>query len=327
MAEEKQTEKKQEKKEIENLKKTAEAKGTVSEEVDGNATEKMIKEQEEKEKQEEEQKTAEEIKKMEEEERKEKEDKEKSEIEKESSESSKHSELGEEKKEQNKKSDKTSKKGDRSKEVDETWEPITKLGREVKEGKVKSIDEILDKERKILEPEIVDYLMNAKSELIAIGQSKGKFGGGKRRAWKQTQKTTREGNVMTFSGMAVIGDEDGHIGMGVGRATETLPARDKALRKAKLNVLKIKRDCSSFDCLCSELHSVPFKVTGKSGGVKVELMPAPLGTGLAVADELKKVLELAGIKDVYSQTFGSTRTTFNLVKACIEALKKTNKQT
>jgi len=314
MAEENKKQTSEEKKEMENLKKTAEAKGTVSEEVEGNETEKMIQQQEQKEKEEEEQKEQQEIKKMEEEERKEKEDKEKSEFEKEPKESEK--EKTEEKKEQ---------KTEGQKEIDETWEPITKLGQEVKEGKVRNIDEILDKERKILEPEIVDYLVNVKSELIAIGQSKGKFGGGKRRAWKQTQKKTREGSVMTFSSMAIIGDEDGHIGLGVGRATETLPARDKALRKAKLNIMKIKRDCSSFDCSCSELHSIPFQVTGKSGGSKVVLMPAPLGTGLAVADELKKILELAGIKDVYSKTFGSTRTTFNLVKACIEALKKTNR--
>lgn len=314
MAEDKKTDKKQEKKEVENLKKTAEAKGTVSEEVEGNETEKMIQEQEEKEKQEEEQKTQEEIKKMEEEERKQKEDKEKGEFEKKSEEKSKESEKKESKQ-----------KTEGQKEIDETWEPITKLGREVKEGKVRNIDEILNRDRKILEPEIVDYLMNVKSELISIGQSKGKFGGGKRRAWKQTQKKTEEGSIMTFSSMAIVGDEDGHIGLGVGRASETLPARDKALRKAKLNIIKIRRDCSSFDCSCSELHSIPFKVEGKSGGSKVVLMPAPLGTGLAVADELKKVLELVGIKDVYSKTFGSTRTTFNLVKACIEALKKTNR--
>ncbi len=88
--------------------------------------------------------------------------------------------------------------------------------------------------------------------------------------------------------------------------------------------MKIKRSCGSFDCSCNELHSIPFKVTGKSGSVRVTLIPAPQGTGLVVADELKKVLQLAGIKDVYSQTFGKRKTTFNLVKACVDALRKTN---
>ncbi len=206
-----------------------------------------------------------------------------------------------------------------------SWVPKTKLGKEVKEGKIKNIDEILDSDRKILEEQIVDSLIDVKSDLISIGQSKGKFGGGKRRAWRQTQRKTKEGNVPTFSTLAVIGDENGHVGIGVGRAKETLPARDKAIRKAKLEIIKVKRSCSSFDCLCSELHSIPFKVEGKCGSVRVILIPAPQGTGLVVAKELKKILNLAGIKDVYSKTFGKQRTTANLAKACIDALKKTNK--
>jgi small subunit ribosomal protein S5 len=203
------------------------------------------------------------------------------------------------------------------------WEPKTKLGREVREGKITSIDEVLDSGRKILEAEIVDKLVELKSDLLSIGQSKGKFGGGKRRAWRQTQRKTEEGNVPTFSTMAVVGDEKGHVGIGYGRAKETLPARDKAVRKAKLNIIKIARTCSGFDCSCDEKHTIPFKVEGKSGSVRLTLIPAPQGTGLVVANELKKVLKLAGIKDVYSRSKGSRRTTFNLVKACIDALKKT----
>ena len=204
------------------------------------------------------------------------------------------------------------------------WEPKTKLGQEVKDGKIKDIDEILDNKRKILEAEIVDFLMDVKSELISIGQSKGKFGGGKRRAWRQTQRKTKEGNIPSFSTLAIIGDEKGHIGIGAGKAKETLPARDKAIRKAKLNIMKVTRACAGFDCACSELHSIPFKVTGKAGSVRVTLIPASQGTGLVVANELKKILNLAGIKDVYSKTQGRKRTTFNLVKACIDALEKTN---
>jgi len=218
-------------------------------------------------------------------------------------------------------------RGEKSREeIISGWEPKTQLGRDVKNGKVKSIDEILSKNKKILEPEIVDSLLNLKSDLIAIGQSKGKFGGGKRRAWRQTQRKTQEGNIPSFSTMAVIGDENGHVGTGSGKAKETLPARDKSIRKAKLSVFKVERGCSSFNCSCSEPHTVPFMVNGKSGGVRITLMPAPQGTGLVVANELKKVLKLAGVKDVYSKTFGNKRTSFNLVKACMDALKKTNKE-
>jgi len=209
------------------------------------------------------------------------------------------------------------------KEVLSRWEPKTKLGREVKDGKIKNIDEILDGKRKILEPEIVDSLVNVKSDLIFIGQSKGKFGGGKRRMWRQTQRKTEEGNVATFSTLAVVGDENGHVGIGDGKAKETLPARDKSTRKAKLNIIKIKRACSGFDCACSELHTIPFKVTGKTGSVRLTLIPAPQGTGLVAGNELKKILKLAGIKDVYSRTSGRKRTSFNLAKACIDALNKT----
>ena len=211
----------------------------------------------------------------------------------------------------------------REEEVDLTkWEPITKLGREVKVEKIKHIDEILENKRKILESEIVDSLIKVKSELINIGQSKGKFGGGKRRIWRQTQRKTKEGNVPTFSTLAVVGDEEGHIGIGSGKSKETLPAREKAIRKAKLNVIKIKRSCSGFDCSCPELHTIPLKVTGKSGSIRLTLIPASQGTGLVVGNELRKVLKLAGIKDVYSRTSGKKRTTINLVKACIDALKK-----
>ena len=208
-------------------------------------------------------------------------------------------------------------------EIVSAWDPKTQLGREVKAGKIKNIDEILDKKRKILESEIVDSLLNLKSDLISIGQSKGKFGGGKRRAWRQTQRKTQEGNIPSFSTMAVVGDENGHVGVGSGKAKETLPARDKSIRKAKINIFKAYRGCSSFDCSCSEPHTVPYIVKGRSGGVRVTLIPAPQGTGLVVANELKKVLKLAGIKDVYSKTFGNKRTSFNIVKACVDALKKT----
>jgi small subunit ribosomal protein S5 len=206
----------------------------------------------------------------------------------------------------------------------EAWVPKTKLGIEVKEGKIKSIDEIINNKLKILEPEIVDKLLPVETDLISIGQSKGKFGGGKRRAWRQTQRKKKEGNVPTFSAMAVVGDKEGHIGIGTGKSTETLPARDKATRHAKLSVIKIIRGDGSFDSVGGGNSSIPFKVSGKSGSVRVTLMPAPPGTGLVAGDEMKKILRMAGIQDIYSRTNGELSTQFNLAKATIEALKKTN---
>ena len=90
------------------------------------------------------------------------------------------------------------------KEMLSSWTPKTELGKAVKDGKEKDIDKILEKSKKILESEIVDYLLDLESELLLIGQAKGKFGGGKRRAWRQTQKKTMEGNVITFSTMLLL---------------------------------------------------------------------------------------------------------------------------
>lgn len=207
------------------------------------------------------------------------------------------------------------------------WVPKTKLGKLVKEKKEKDIDKILSTGKKILEPEIVDTLLPIESDLLSIGQAKGKFGGGKRRAWRQTQKKTQEGNVISFSAMAVVGDKKGHIGVGFGRSKETLPSREKAIRNAKLSIMKINLGFESpeFELEDTEPHTVPFKVEGKCGSVRISLWPAPRGTGLVIADECKKILKLAGIKDIYSQTRGKTKTTFNLAKACLMALEKTRR--
>jgi len=208
------------------------------------------------------------------------------------------------------------------------WKPKTKLGRAVNSGEHKNIDKVLSEGRKILEPEIVDILIKPKNDLILIGQAKGKFGGGKRRAWRQTQKKTKEGNILTFSALAAIGDGKGHVGIGYGRAKETLPAREKAVRNAKLNVIKIllgfENPEDKFDeHYKKDPHTVPYVVTGKCGSVKITLRPAPRGTGLVVGDECKKILKLAGVRDVYARSSGHIRTTFNLAKACIAALEKT----
>lgn len=205
----------------------------------------------------------------------------------------------------------------------ESWKPKTELGKKVKKGEIKDLAEILDKGFIILEPEIVDVLLpNLESVLISAGQSKGKFGGGKRSIWRQTQKKTCEGNKPKFTSVAVIGNKDGYIGLGLGQAKETVPAREKALRQAKLNVIKIKRGCGSWECACAGIHSIPFTVQGRCGSVRIKIIPAPKGSSLKIEKECQKMLELAGIRDVYSKTFGQTRTKINLVKACFLALKQ-----
>lgn len=182
---------------------------------------------------------------------------------------------------------------------------------------------IFDKGILIKESQIVDALLdNAESDLINIGQSKGKFGGGKRKAFKQTQKKTNEGNKPKFATYAIVGNRNGFIGLGYGKTKETVPAREKALRNAKLNLMRIKRGCGSWQCGCKTPHSIPFQVEGQCGSVNIILRPAPKGTGLKIEKECQKILTLAGIKDIWAKRFGQARNKINLVKACEIALKK-----
>ncbi|MBI2656873.1 30S ribosomal protein S5 [Candidatus Woesearchaeota archaeon] len=205
----------------------------------------------------------------------------------------------------------------------EAWKPKTSLGIKVKNSEVSDIDYALDKRIKILEPEIVDALLpNLTVELLMVGQSKGKFGGGQKRVFKQTQKKTQEGNKPKFGTFAVVGNEDGYVGVGYGKSKETVPAREKAIRHAKINIIKIRRGCGNWRCGCNEPHTVPFKVSGKAGSVEITLLPAPKGTGLIVEKECQKILKLAGIRDVWSRTEGQTRSKLNLLYACFEALQK-----
>lgn len=205
----------------------------------------------------------------------------------------------------------------------EKWIPKTSIGKKVKSKEMLTINEIVLNGQKLLEAEIVDTLIpNLETDLIAVGQSKGKFGGGKRSTWKQTQKKTMEGNKPKFTAVAIVGNKDGVIGLGKGKAKETVPAREKAVRNAKLNVIVIRRGCGSWKGAYGEPNSVPYKVRGKCGSVIVELTPAPKGTGLVIEKECAKMLQLAGIKDVYSKTWGSTKTKLNLIKACYNALEQ-----
>ncbi len=205
----------------------------------------------------------------------------------------------------------------------ESWQPKTGLGKRVKSREVSDIDEVLDSGEPILESEIVDCLLdNLGAELMMIGQAEGKFGGGQRRVFKQTQKKTAEGNKPSFSTCIVVGNRNGYVGIGFGKSRETVPSREKALRNAKLAIIKIRRGCGSWQCGCREPHSIPFMVTGKCGSVVLTLMPAPKGTGLVVQEECQKILQMAGIRDVWSKTVGQTRTTTNLVRACQAALSK-----
>ncbi|MGC9011396.1 30S ribosomal protein S5 [Thermogladius sp.] len=193
----------------------------------------------------------------------------------------------------------------------EKWVPRTKVGKMVLEGKITSLKEIFEKNLPLLEPEIVDYLLpNLKYERIDAGL---------------VQKMTDAGRRTRFRVVVVVGNEDGFVGVGLGKAKQYVEALNKALRDAKLNIIPVKRGCGSWECRCGEPHSVPFTVVGKSGSVRIVIKPAPKGTGLVAGEVAKVVLRLAGIKDAWTETFGETRTSVNFAKATLNALKNTYK--
>lgn len=215
----------------------------------------------------------------------------------------------------------------RPQQVEEkVWVPKTQLGKDVLSGKYPTMREVLLTGKSILEPEITDYLLpNLETEFVNVGQAKGKFGGGKRKSSKATQKVTREGSKMSFAMIALSGNRDGIVGLGFGKSRETVPSREKSLKKAKENLIIIRRGSGSWGSFGAGSTSIPFSVEGKSGSCKVKLIPAPVGTGLVVEAELKKMLELAGIKDIWSKTFGSTKNKVNLMKAGFDALANLQK--
>ncbi|MEM1644281.1 MAG: 30S ribosomal protein S5 [Ignisphaera sp.] len=193
----------------------------------------------------------------------------------------------------------------------EGWAPRTKVGWMVKEGKITSIDQIFAMNLPILEPEIVDILLpGLKQEVLDVSL---------------VQKMTDAGRISRFRVVVVVGNEDGYVGLGIGKARQLRAAIEKGVMDAKLNIMPIRRGCGSWSCSCNQPHSVPYRVSGTAGSITVKLIPAPLGTGLVAGAIAQKVLALAGIRDVWTWTKGETRTTINFAKAIFDALRNTNK--
>ncbi len=208
------------------------------------------------------------------------------------------------------------------------WNPKTELGRKVASGEITDIDKIFADGLKISEPEIVDALLpNLESEIILIGGSGGKGGGIRRTIVRRTTRMHKSGRRYKTSAMVVVGNRDGYVGVGFadGQVSKTRELLEKCSKKAKLNLIPVMRGCGSWECRCGTPHSIPFAVYGKCGSVEVRLMPAPKGIGLCVSDEVKKLISLAGIKDVWCRTKGNTRTRINLIKAVFDALRKLNR--
>lgn len=206
------------------------------------------------------------------------------------------------------------KKGEK-KGGEEKWTPCTKLGRLVQAGKITSIEEIYLHSLTIREYQIIDHFFPPsqtpgagvlKDEVVKI---------------HPVQKMTSAGQRNRFVVYALVGDFNGHIGLGSKCGKEVATAIRGAVICAKLALIPVRR--GYWGNKLGLPHTVPMKVTGKCGSVSVRLIPAPRGTGLVGSLALKKVMQYAGVQDVFSSSTGHTRTKGNFIKATFEALRNT----
>ena len=124
-------------------------------------------------------------------------------------------------------------------------------------------------------------------------------------------KTVKGGRKLRFSSLIVAGDKKGHVGMGAGKAKEVPDGIKKAserARKTQITVPMIKG------------NTIPHAVVGRHGACKVFLRPAPEGTGIVAGGPVRAVLELAGVRNIYSKVYGS-RTSINMVRATVNAIE------
>jgi small subunit ribosomal protein S5 len=208
-----------------------------------------------------------------------------------------------------------------------SWKPKTELGKKVLSGEISDITKVYEQGLKISEPLVVDALLpNIEKEMVMIGGVTGKGGGIKKTPFRRTARMHKSGRRYRISCMTIIGNRNGYVGIGLatGPTGKNQEVMEKSTNKSKISLIPVSRGCGSWECSCGKNHSIPFAIEGRSGSVTIKLIPAPKGIGLAVSDEVKKLLKLAGISDVWCKTRGNSQMRINLVKAAFNALKKTN---
>ncbi|KAB1187898.1 MULTISPECIES: 30S ribosomal protein S5 [Haloferax] len=187
------------------------------------------------------------------------------------------------------------------------WEPRTRLGRMVQNGDVTSMDQALETGLPLKEPQIVDQLLpGLEDEVLDINM---------------VQRMTDSGRRVKFRCVVAVGNRDGYLGYAEARDDQVGGAIQKAIEVAKLNIIKVDRGSGSWEDRAGGLNSLSRKAEGKAGSVTVRIIPAPQGLGLAAAETVRNILELAGVQDAWTKSDGNTRTTVNLAKATYNALK------
>ncbi len=202
----------------------------------------------------------------------------------------------------------SSEEGSSGAELERSWIPRTGVGRLVAEGRIKSIDEILRRGIPIQEPEIVDTLVpGLKEEIIEV---------------RRVQRQTDAGEMTQLRIVAAVGDGMNYVGIGKGKGKEFRLALEDAIRNAKINIVKVRKGCGSWECGCGRPHSIPVTVSGTSGSVRVTLMPAPRKLGIVGNETAKVILSLGGLQDVRVFSKGQTKNRMNYAFAIHNALWK-----
>lgn len=124
-------------------------------------------------------------------------------------------------------------------------------------------------------------------------------------------KVVKGGRNLRFNALVVVGDRNGHVGMGTGKAQEVPEAIRKAVEDAKRNLIKVPLVDTT----------IPHEVIGVHGGGKVMLRPAVAGSGVSAGGPVRAVLELAGVEDISSKSLGSS-SAINMIRATLEGISQ-----